>query len=144
MTALIGTMIEPVMRNSSTSVAATTRSAANGRRSLSRALTSMSSAAMPPTSVSKAGGVPRSCGDERGCFAALGRAGGRDVDDGDARGRVGPDRGADDAGHVRRRSLEPGDELGAVGVGVGDDGDGVGAACREPVGEGERDGAHLG
>ena len=54
-TALIGTMIEPVMRNSSTSVATTTMSAASGRRSLSLALTSMSSAAMPPTSVSKAG-----------------------------------------------------------------------------------------
>ena len=40
--------------------------------------------------------------------------------------------------------LEPGDELGAVGVGVGDDGDGVGAACGEPVGEGERDVADLG
>ena len=59
-TALIGTMIEPVMRNSSTSVAATTRRAANGRRSLSLALMSMSSAAMPPTSVSKVGCVPRS------------------------------------------------------------------------------------
>ena len=77
-------------------------------------------------------------GDERGCFAALGGAGGRDVDDGDAVGGVGPDRGADDAGHARDL-LEPGDELGAVGVGVGDDGDGVGAACREPVGEGECD-----
>ena len=28
--------------------------------------------------------------------------------------------------------------------GVGDDGDGVGAACREPVGEGEGDVADLG
>ena len=68
MTALIGTMIEPVMRNSSTSVAATTMSAANGRRSLSLALMSMSSAAMPPTSVSKVGCVPRSSCDELGCF----------------------------------------------------------------------------
>ena len=70
-TALIGTMIEPVIRNSSTRVAATTRRAANGRRSLSRALMSMSSAAMPPTSVSKVGCVPRSCGDESGCFGTL-------------------------------------------------------------------------
>ncbi len=60
-TALIGTMTEPVMRNSSTSVAATTMRAANGRRSLSLALMSMSSAAMPPTSVSKAGWLSRSC-----------------------------------------------------------------------------------
>ena len=60
MTALIGTMIEPVMRNSSTSVAATTRSAANGSRSLSLALTSMSSAAIPPTWVSNVAGVLRS------------------------------------------------------------------------------------
>ena len=70
-TALIGTMIEPVMRNSSTRVAATTMSAANGRRSLSRALMSMSSAAMPPTSVSKVGCVAAQLGDERGCFGTL-------------------------------------------------------------------------
>ena len=60
-TALIGTMIEPVIRNSSTSVATITMRAAHGRRSLSRVLMSISSAAMPPTSVSKLGCAPRSC-----------------------------------------------------------------------------------
>ncbi len=59
-TALIGTITEPVMRNSSTRVVVTTRRAAYGRRSLSRAFTSMSSAAIPPTSLSKVGWVSRS------------------------------------------------------------------------------------
>ena len=98
---------------------------------------------MPPTSVSKAGCVPRKVGDEFGCFGTLGRPGRRDVDDGETWRRVGPDGGADDAGRCREL-LVPGGELGAVGVGVGDDGDGVGAAGREPVGEGEGDVADLG
>ena len=100
-TALIGTITEPVMRNSSTRVAVTTRSAAYGRRSLSRAFTSMSSAAIPPTSVSKVGWRVAQLSDELGCFGALRGADRGDVDDGDARRGVGSD------GRPRRRRAWP-------------------------------------
>ena len=136
-------MIDPVMRNSSTSVAATTMSAASGRRSLSRALMSMSSAAMPPTSVSKAGCVPRSCGDELGCFGALRGPGGRDVDDGEAGGVSGRMEVPTTPGSVESCSNQAANSAPSASVSA-IDGDGVGAACREAVGEGERDGADLG
>ena len=116
MTALIGTMTEPVMRNSSTSVAATTRSAANGSRSLSLALMSMSSAAMPPTSVSNVAGVSRSWATSSDASRPCEVPAGVTSTTVTPVRRVGPDGGADDAGHVVESLLEPGDELGAVGV----------------------------
>ena len=139
MTALIGTMIEPVMRNSSTRVAATTRSA--GERE---------PFAEPGLDVDELGGdaadlgvegrlcVPRSSATSsdasRPCDVPAGVTS-TTVTPAGVSGRM----DVPTTPGVARELLEPGDELGAVGVGVGDDGDGVGAAGREPVGEGEGD-----
>ena len=116
------------------------RAAASGSRALSLALTSMSSAAMPPTWVSNVGGGR--CGAGRRapmrrwpCEVPAGTTS-TTVDAGGVSGRI---DGADDAGRASRAARTTRRTAGSVGVGVGDDGDGVGAACREPVGEGERD-----
>ena len=57
-TALTATTTEPVMRNSSTSVAAHDERGGEGRRSATDSLKSTSSAASPVTSVAKAGRSP--------------------------------------------------------------------------------------
>ena len=102
----------------------------------------MSSAAMPPTSVSNAAGVSRSWATSSEASAPWDVPAGvtsTTVTPAGVSGRIEVPTTPGSAGDV----LEPCGELGAVGVGVGDDGDRVGAACREPVGEGERDVAHL-
>ena len=124
------------MRNSNTNVARTTSSAASGSR-----------CGEPGLDVYELGGDASDLGVERrrrvaelcnefGCFATLRGAGGRDVDNGDGCRGVGPDGRSDNAG-CRGELVEPGDELGAVDIRVGDDGDGIGAACGEPVGKGQ-------
>ena len=99
--ALTGMTTDPVIRKSSSRVASTTTTAAIGSRDPSLDLTSASSAAGPPTCMSKAGAVGADPLDQRGRGWALGRAGRDEVDDGRAGGGARPDGGAGDAVRVR-------------------------------------------
>ena len=73
--------------------------------------------------------------DERGRGVALRGAGRDEVDHGDPGRGARADRRADDLVEAMAALVEPRRELGCVGVDVGDHGDRVGAASREPFGE---------